>query len=88
MVFQIERFRKIISQVFALLKIKILCYKQSLSLFYKMLYKPLFQIVLLMIALPVKAEVSLDGTLGRSGPLPGPDYQIGADLGQQHGGNL
>ncbi|RKZ69743.1 MAG: hypothetical protein DRQ99_00100 [Candidatus Parabeggiatoa sp. nov. 3] len=62
--------------------------KQSLSLFIKMLYKPFFQIVLLMIALPVKAEVSLDGTLGRSGPLPGPDYQICADLGQQHGGNL
>ena len=34
------------------------------------------------------AEVTLDGTLGRAGALPGPNYQIGADLGQQHGGNL
>ncbi len=34
------------------------------------------------------AQVTLDGTLGRAGTLPGPDYQIGADVGQQHGGNL
>jgi filamentous hemagglutinin family protein len=34
------------------------------------------------------AEVTLDGTLGRAGALPGPNYQIGADLGQQYGGNL
>jgi filamentous hemagglutinin family protein len=34
------------------------------------------------------AEVVLDGTLGRSGALPGTDYLIGADLGQQHGDNL
>jgi filamentous hemagglutinin family protein len=34
------------------------------------------------------AEVVLDGTLGRSGALSGPDYLIGADLGQQHGDNL
>jgi filamentous hemagglutinin family protein len=34
------------------------------------------------------AEVTLDGSLGRAGALPGPNYQIGADLGQQHGGNL
>ncbi len=34
------------------------------------------------------AQVTLDGTLGKSGALPGPNYQIGADLGQQHGGNL
>jgi len=34
------------------------------------------------------AEVTLDGTLGKSGGLSGPNYQIGADLGQQHGGNL
>jgi filamentous hemagglutinin family protein len=35
-----------------------------------------------------QAQVTLDGTLGRAGPLPGPDYQITADLGRQVGGNL
>jgi len=45
-------------------------------------------ILLLIISLPINAQVVLDGTLGHSGPLPGPDYQIKADLGQQHGGNL
>jgi len=34
------------------------------------------------------AEVTLDGTLGPAGTLPGPDYQIGVDVGQPHGGNL
>lgn len=34
------------------------------------------------------AEVVLDGTLGHSGALPGPNYLVGAELGQQHGGNL
>lgn len=34
------------------------------------------------------AAVSLDGTLGPAGTLPGPDYQIGAELGRQVGGNL
>jgi filamentous hemagglutinin family protein len=37
---------------------------------------------------PLSAQVTLDGSLGKSGALPGPNYQIGADLGQQHGGNL
>jgi len=32
--------------------------------------------------------MTLDGTLGRSGPLQGPDFVIGAELGQQHGPNL
>ncbi len=36
----------------------------------------------------VHAQVTLDGTLGRAGPLPGPNYAITADLGQQRGGNL
>lgn len=36
----------------------------------------------------VHAQVSLDGTLGPAGTLPGPDYQIGAELGRQVGGNL
>jgi len=34
------------------------------------------------------AEVTLDGTLGPSTALPGPDYAIGAELGQQRGNNL
>ncbi len=41
-----------------------------------------------LLAAGAHAEVTLDGTLGRAGALPGPDYQIGADLGQPHGGNL
>lgn len=36
----------------------------------------------------VLAEITLDGTLGRSGVLNGPDYQINATLGQQHGDHL
>jgi filamentous hemagglutinin family protein len=36
----------------------------------------------------VQAQVTLDGTLGRAGPLRGPNYAITADLGQQRGGNL
>ena len=37
---------------------------------------------------PILAEVILDGSLGREGALSGPAYRIGAELGQQHGGNL
>ena len=36
----------------------------------------------------VQAQIVLDGTLGSSGPLSGPDYQILAELGQQAGNNL
>jgi filamentous hemagglutinin family protein len=35
-----------------------------------------------------EGQVMLDGTLGRAGALPGPNYAITADLGQQVGGNL
>jgi filamentous hemagglutinin family protein len=45
-------------------------------------------IILLINSLYANAEVNLDGTLGRSGALPGPDYLIGADLGRQMDGNL
>lgn len=38
--------------------------------------------------LTATAQISMDGTLGRAGPLAGPNYQVTADLGQQHGGNL
>ena len=34
------------------------------------------------------AEVVLDGTLGPATTLPGPNFDITADLGQQQGGNL
>jgi filamentous hemagglutinin family protein len=45
-------------------------------------------ILLSINSLSASAKVTLDGTLGRGGALPGPDYLIGADLGRQHGGNL
>jgi hypothetical protein len=34
------------------------------------------------------AEVATDGTLGRRVSLRGGDITVGADLGQQRGGNL
>lgn len=37
---------------------------------------------------PLHAQITLDGTLGPSGTLPGPHVAIGAELGQQHGNNL
>jgi len=43
---------------------------------------------LLILALPAPAQISTDGTLGQSINLPGPNYQITPDLGQQHGPNL
>ncbi|MDM8560689.1 filamentous hemagglutinin N-terminal domain-containing protein [Candidatus Parabeggiatoa sp. HSG14] len=45
-------------------------------------------ITTLVICTPLYAQISLDGTLGPSIALEGPDYQIGAELGQQHGSNL
>jgi filamentous hemagglutinin family protein len=35
-----------------------------------------------------RAQVTLDGSLGPQGPLPGPNYHIGAELGQIRGSNL
>jgi filamentous hemagglutinin family protein len=43
---------------------------------------------LLIIPLFTNAQITTDGTLGPAQNLPGPDYQIGADLGQQRGDNL
>jgi filamentous hemagglutinin family protein len=40
------------------------------------------------VALSAYGDVTLDGTLGRAGALPGPNYAITADLGRQVGGNL
>ncbi|MDM8558599.1 filamentous hemagglutinin N-terminal domain-containing protein [Candidatus Parabeggiatoa sp. HSG14] len=45
-------------------------------------------ILLLIISLSINAEITTDGSLGSRANLPGPNYLIGADLGQQHGGNL
>ncbi|MBL8247014.1 MAG: filamentous hemagglutinin N-terminal domain-containing protein, partial [Candidatus Competibacter sp.] len=36
----------------------------------------------------VQAAVTLDGSVGRAGALPGPNYAISADWGRQVGGNL
>lgn len=48
--------------------------------------------VFLVLAWPagpgLHADISLDGTMGTSGSLTGPDYRITSDLGQQVGGNL
>ncbi len=37
---------------------------------------------------PTLGQITLDGTLGPSGPLAGPDFTIPADVGKQVGGNL
>ena len=44
--------------------------------------------LLFIISLSVSAQITTDGSLGPQLNLPGPDYQIGPDLGQQYGGNL
>ena len=41
-----------------------------------------------LLTLPVDAQITLDGSMGTAGVLSGPDFLIGADLGQQRGGNL
>ncbi len=47
-------------------------------------------ILSLLLSVPsvIFAQVATDGSLGQSVNLPGPDYQIKADLGKQVGGNL
>jgi filamentous hemagglutinin family protein len=50
--------------------------------------KTLLTTALLLIALRTSAQITTDGTLGRALNLPGPDYKIRAELGQQYGGNL
>jgi filamentous hemagglutinin family protein len=50
--------------------------------------KPNLLFLLLIASLSTHAQIATDGTLGQAFNLPGPDYQISADLGQQHGGNL
>lgn len=53
-----------------------------------MKFQFLLIIILLINNLYANAEITLDGTLGRSGALQGPNYLIEADLGRQVGGNL
>ena len=45
-------------------------------------------VALLALLLPVRAQVTMDGTLGRAGALSGPAFQVTPDLGRQVGGNL
>jgi filamentous hemagglutinin family protein len=46
-------------------------------------------LVLLSALLTVsRAQITLDGSLGPRGPLSGPNYRIGAELGQMRGSNL
>ena len=51
-------------------------------------YQFLLTIILVIIPLFTNAQVTTDGSLGPPLNLPGPNYQIGPDLGQQRGGNL
>ena len=44
--------------------------------------------LLLLATSSLLAEVVLDGTLGPATTLPGPRFDITAELGQQQGGNL
>jgi filamentous hemagglutinin family protein len=48
----------------------------------------LLTISLSIMALPTTAQITTDGTLGPSINLEGPNFQIRAQLGQQHGPNL
>ncbi|MDM8564677.1 filamentous hemagglutinin N-terminal domain-containing protein [Candidatus Halobeggiatoa sp. HSG11] len=50
--------------------------------------KYILTIFILIITLSINAEIITDGTLGQQVNLPGPDFQITSDLGQQHDGNL
>jgi hypothetical protein len=53
-----------------------------------MQYRILFIIFTSLLNIPVSADIVLDGTFGHSGSLQGPHFAIGAELGQQHGGNI
>jgi filamentous hemagglutinin family protein len=50
--------------------------------------KKFFPVLFLTTLIPTHAQIVLDGSLGPADTLIGPDYQIGAELGQQRGGNL
>ncbi len=48
----------------------------------------LLHLSLLVYTTLTHAQVVLDGTVGPTGPLTGPNFQISVDLGRQEGGNL
>jgi len=50
--------------------------------------KSQYLLLLTLISPSLQAQITTDGSLGPLVNLPGPDYQITADLGQQYGGNL
>ena len=60
----------------------------KMTIFFQQIVKLIIVSSCLMTAISVQAQISTDGTLGPAQNLSGPDYQIGADLGQQHGSNL
>ncbi len=45
-------------------------------------------LLMLIFSLTLRAEITTDGSLGTALTLPGPDYQIKAELGQRLGNNL
>ncbi len=53
------------------------------------IYSNFFVLLICCLTLSVaNAQITLDGTMGQSGPLSGPNYQINADMGKQTGSNL
>lgn len=54
----------------------------------KKYFLPVFFLVIPLYPQFSMSEVVLDGTLGQSGAVNGPDYRITHEMGQQHGGNL
>jgi filamentous hemagglutinin family protein len=65
-------------------------HKRYITKNYKRLLFPFLPILCVscLVLTSAWAEVTLDGTLGRSGALSGPNYRITADLGRQAGSNL
>ncbi len=60
------------------------------ALFYSVLILIIFPSVFIFsFAFPMAyAQITLDGTFGRTGVLAGPNYEIKADMGRQSGNNL
>src|SRR5207249_5297660 len=52
------------------------------------LFRPGIVALLTLLAHPLLGGVVLDGSFGKSGALPGPNYMIQASFGKQVGGNL
>ena len=58
------------------------------ALFFLGLLATLLTLWQVVLPVPARGEITLDGTLGPAGPLAGPDYAIPAGLGTKVGGNL